>query len=84
MSTLMSYLEQREQLHSRLADQASAALLDGFAAAAQLGETGPAGARIEFRAGVKQRRAARRSTVGAVAVLVHIATGERRLGAVFA
>jgi peroxiredoxin len=35
MSTLMSYLEQREQLHARLADQAPAALLDGFAAAAQ-------------------------------------------------
>jgi peroxiredoxin len=35
MSTLMSYLERREQLHARLADQAPAALLDGFAAAAQ-------------------------------------------------
>jgi peroxiredoxin len=35
MSTLTSYLEQREQLHARLADQAPAALLDGFAAAAQ-------------------------------------------------
>lgn len=35
MSTLTSYLEQREQLHARLADHAPAALLDGFAAAAQ-------------------------------------------------
>ena len=35
MSTLMSYLEQRDQLHARLTDQAPAALLDGFAAAAQ-------------------------------------------------
>jgi peroxiredoxin len=35
MSTLTSYLEQREQLHARLADQAPAALLEGFAAAAQ-------------------------------------------------
>ncbi len=35
MSTLTSYLEQREQLHARLADQAPAALLDGLAAAAQ-------------------------------------------------
>jgi hypothetical protein len=35
MSTLTSYREQREQLRARLADQAPAALLDGFAAAAQ-------------------------------------------------
>jgi peroxiredoxin len=35
MSTLTSYLEQRERLRARLADQAPAALLDGFAAAAQ-------------------------------------------------
>ena len=35
MSTVMSYLEQREQLHARLADQAPTALLDGFAAAAR-------------------------------------------------
>jgi peroxiredoxin len=35
MTTPTSYLEQREQLHARLADQAPAALLNGFAAAAQ-------------------------------------------------
>jgi peroxiredoxin len=35
MSTLTSYLEQREQLQARLADQTPAALLEGFAAAAR-------------------------------------------------
>jgi peroxiredoxin len=35
MSPVTSYLEQRDQLHARLADQASGALLDRFAAAAQ-------------------------------------------------
>jgi peroxiredoxin len=35
MSTLTSYLEQREQLHARLADQTPAALLERFAAAAR-------------------------------------------------
>lgn len=35
MSTVTSYLEQREQLEARIADQAPAELLAGFAAAAQ-------------------------------------------------
>lgn len=35
MSALTSYREQREQLHARLAEQAPAARLDGFAAAAR-------------------------------------------------